>query len=55
MHQLKDYKAVKKARKAEVKKLDAKVSGFKEALAFKEKELADLKGSNTAEVNSHKE
>lgn len=55
MHQLRDSKAAKKARKVEVKKLNAEMSGFREALAFKEKELADLKGSYYAEVDSLKE
>lgn len=55
VRQLKDSNATKKVGKAEVKELNAKVSGFKEALASKEKELADLKNSYLAKVDSFKE
>lgn len=55
MHQLRNSKAVKKARKAEVKKLNAEVSTFRESLASKERELTDLKGSHSTEVDSLKE
>lgn len=54
-HQLKYYKAAKKAKKAEVKKLGAEVSGFRGTLTSKERELATLKCSHAAEVNSLKE
>lgn len=49
LHQLKGYKFTKKA---DVVRLDAEVFGLREALASKEKELADLKNSHLAEVNS---
>lgn len=40
VHQLKVYKHAKKAMDADMKRLDAGVSSFKEALASNEKELA---------------
>lgn len=55
VHQLEYYKHAKKATEADVKRLDVEVSGFREALAFKEKELADLKNSHFAKLNSLKE
>lgn len=54
VHQLKDYKNVKKARKADVKRLNAEVSSCREALSSREKKMADLKSSHLAEVNSLK-
>lgn len=52
MHQLEGLKHVQKTKEANVERLDAGVLGFREALASKEKELADLKGSHLAEVES---
>lgn len=55
IHQLRYFKTAKKARKAEVKKLITEVSGLRDALASKERELTDLKGSYITEVDSFKE
>lgn len=55
VHQLEGHKHEQKSEEADVRRLDAEILNLKEALASKEKELADLKLSHSTKIDSLKE
>lgn len=54
MHQFESLKHEQKTKEADMEKLEVEVLHWREALASKEKELADRKDSCSAEIDSLK-